>query len=166
MSQKYQDYEEKSYELDLKDKKILRLLNKDARMSLTAISKKTGIPIDTIRYRINEMKKKDIFSYAVIINPLKMGYPIFNILYLQLVGFSKEKEKELVGYVNQHPYLAYAAKTTGKYDFAIGIIAKNMKQFDVIANEVKTKFQDIIKDVDTLLIIEEYKYDYLVDLIA
>ena len=51
------------------------------------------------------------------------------------------------------------------YFWAFGIIAKNMKQFDMIANEVKTNFQGIIKDVDTMLIIEEYKYDYLVDLI-
>ena len=165
MSQKYQDYEVKSYNLDQKDKKILRLLNEDARMSLTTISKKTGIPIDTVRYRINEMQKKEIFNYAVIINPLKMGYPIFNVLYLQLVNFSEEQEKKLVSYIKNHPYLAYAAKISGKYDFAIGIIAKNMKQFDMIANEVKTRFQDIIKDVDTMLIIEEYKYDYLVDLI-
>ena len=165
MTQKYQDYDEKHIKLDEKDKQILRLLNKDARITLTKVSKKTGIPIDTIRYRINEMRKKNVFNYAVIINPLKMGYPIFNILYMQLVNFNQKNESELVSFIKSHPYLVYSAKISGKYDFAIGIIAKNMKQFDAITNEVKTKFQHIIKDIDILHIIEEYKFDYMVDLI-
>lgn len=40
-----------------------------------------------------------------------------------------------------------------------------MKQFDAITNEVKTKFQDLIKDIDIFHIIEEHKYDYMFDLI-
>lgn len=165
MVQKYHDYEVREANLDDKDKRILRLLNQNARMNLTTISKKTGIPIDTVRYRISQMQKNDVFKYAVIINPLKLGYPIFNALYLQLINFSQEEENELVAYVKSHPYLVYAAKLSGKYDFAIGLMAKNMKQFDAISNEVKSKFQHLIKDVDTLLVIEEFKYDYLVDLI-
>ena len=165
MTQKYQDFDEKPVKLDEKDKKILKLLNKDARITLTNISKKTGIPIDTIRYRITEMKRKNVFNYAVIINPLKIGYPIFNVLYLQLINLDEKNEKELVSFVKKHPYLAYSAKISGKYDFAIGIIAKNMKQFDAITNEIKTKFQHIIKDIDIFHIIEEHKYDYMIDLI-
>ncbi len=140
-------------------------MNKDARMTLTKISRKTGIAIDTIKYRINEMKRKEIFNYAIIINPLKMGYPIFNALYLELIHFTKKEEKSLSKYIESHPYLVYAGKLSGKYDFVVGIISKDMNQFDQIANEFKTKFEHIIKNVDMMLVMKEYKYDYLLDLI-
>ena len=43
--------------LDKKDKKILQALDKNARLSIANISRKTGIQRDSILYRINKMKK-------------------------------------------------------------------------------------------------------------
>lgn len=163
--QKYHEYEVDEVSLDVKDKQILEQLNLDARMSLTQVSRNTGIPIDTVRYRIQRMEDEEVFRYGVIINPLKMGYPIFNVLYLQLIHFGPEQQKSLQRHVKEHPHLVYSASTTGKYDFAVGIVAKNMNQFTAISNDFKTTFSQIIKDVDVLNIVEEYKYDYLVDLI-
>lgn len=165
MVRKYSDYEIKPFELDEKDRRILQLLNKNARISLTKISRKTGIPIDTVRYRIRQMEENEVFNYAVIINPPKMGYPLFNVLYLQLINFSAERETKLVAYVESHPHLVYASKISGKYDFAVGVVAKNMLQFDAIVNDFKTEFSSIIKDIDIFHITKEYKYDYMLDLI-
>ncbi|OIO40013.1 hypothetical protein AUJ61_02725 [Candidatus Pacearchaeota archaeon CG1_02_30_18] len=163
--QKYQDFEVEKVKLDIKDKKILKLLNKNCRITLVEISNKTGIPIDSVKYRIKRMEKNEVFSYAVILNPLKIGYPIFNTLFLQLVNFDKEQEKKLMNYVQNHPYLAYAAKIAGKYDFAISVVAKNLTQFTKIVGDFKTEFNQIVKEVDMAMVLEEYKYDYLIDLI-
>ena len=163
--QKYYEFNEKVAKLDWKDKKILEQLNKNARMSLTEISKKTGIPKDSVLYRIRRMEKNEVFRYAVILNPLKLGLPIFNAVYLQLINFDKQKEEQLIAHIKSNPYLVYSAKVVGKYDFIISIVAKNMLQFEQIFDEFKTKFNIIIKDFDVLSIIEEHKYDYLIDLI-
>lgn len=163
--QRYFEFNEKPVKLDWKDKKILEQLNVNARMSLAEISRKTGIPKDSVLYRIRRMEKEEIFRYAVIINPLKLGLPIFNAVYLQLINFGEQEEEKLVNYIKSHPHLVYSAKIVGKYDFVVGIVAKNMLQFDLIFNEFKSKFNNIIKDFDVLSIIKEYKYDYLVDLI-
>ena len=88
-------FEQKNIKLDDKDKEILRLLNTDCRMSLTDISRKTRIPIDTVKYRIERMEKEKIFHYAIVMDPLKIGYPIYDALYLNLVNFTKEEEKRL-----------------------------------------------------------------------
>ena len=53
----------------------------------------------------------------------------------------------------------------GKYDYVIAIMAKDMKEFDDVFHAFKTRFEKIIKDYDIALIIEEYKLDYLIDLI-
>src|SRR5687767_4248412 len=109
--------------LDEKDKKILEHLNKNARMPLTDIAKKTGIPIDTVRYRIERMETAGMFQYAIVMNFEKLGYPIFNEVQLQLVNLNEEWEKKLFAYVKAHPHIIYGAKVAGKYDFTIAILA-------------------------------------------
>jgi len=166
MAIKYQDYTvSKTIKLDDKDKEILRLLNTDCRMSLTDISRKTRIPIDTVKYRIERMEKEKIFHYAIVMDPLKIGYPIYDALYLNLVNFTKEQEKKLEFYTKKNKNIIYSAKTMGKYDYIIGFVAMNTRELNDLISEFKTEFQNIIKEFDTLSIIEEYKYDYMIDLI-
>jgi DNA-binding Lrp family transcriptional regulator len=152
--------------LDKKDRKILQLLDADSRMSLTKISRKTGIPIDTVRYRIERMEKEKIFKYAIVIDHHKLGYPIFNEIHLQFVNFTVAEEESVKKYLKNTPNMVYGAKVAGKYDYVIAIMAKDMKEFDDVFHAFKTKFEKIIKDYDIALIIEEYKLDYLIDLIG
>jgi len=165
MVQKYLPEKLKRIRLDEKDKKILSLLNKDARINLATVSNKTGIPVDTVKYRLKRMKEEGIFSYAVIIDPVKMGYPIFNTLLLQLVNFTQDKEDKLIKEISLNPNIAYGSKISGKYDFAISFIAKDFLEFNELVQKFKTKFQEIIKDIDMINVLEEYKYDYLIDLL-
>jgi DNA-binding Lrp family transcriptional regulator len=151
--------------LDIKDKKILELLNEDCRISLTKISRKTGIPIDTVRYRIERMEKEGIFRYAIVMDPVKIGYPIYEALYINLINFTNQEEKKLMQYTKTHKNFAYSGKALGKYDFIVGIVARDSHELQKIIQEFKTHFQHIIKEFDSLSMLEEYKYDYLLDLI-
>ena len=49
--------------LDQKDKKILSLLDHDARLTVAEISRKTGIQRDSVLYRINRMKKMRVIRF-------------------------------------------------------------------------------------------------------
>jgi DNA-binding Lrp family transcriptional regulator len=163
---KYSDLEStKAVRLDIKDKKILELLNKDCRVSLTEVSRKTGIPIDTVKYRIEKMEKAKVFRYAIILDPIKIGYPIYEALYLNLVNFTNTEEKKLMRYTKSHKNFAYSAKALGKYDFIVGILARDSYELQKIIQDFKTQFQHIIKEFDALSMLEEYKYDYVLDLI-
>ncbi len=163
---KYQEYNvERRVKLDEKDKAILKLLNEDCRMSLTQISRKTRIPIDTVKYRIEKMEREGVFEYTIVMDPLKIGYPIFDALYVNLVNFTTDEEDRLMKYTMKNKNIAYSSKTLGKYDFIIGIVAKDIHELQRVIQDFKTEFQNIIKEIDALSIIEEYKYDYLIDLI-
>ncbi len=64
----------KSIKLSEKDKKILKLLNENSRMSFTEISKKAGLERGTTRYRIFNLRKTGIikrFTIAVQNPPKK-----------------------------------------------------------------------------------------------
>ena len=93
---------------------------------------------------IERMEKEKIFHYAIVMDPLKIGYPIYDALYLNLVNFTKEQEKKLEFYTKKNKNIIYSAKTMGKYDYIIGFVAMNTRELNDLISEFKTEFQNII----------------------
>jgi len=152
--------------LDNKDKKILKVLDRNARLSISGISKKTGIPRDSVLYRIKRMQKlKVIRFFHPVLDPNTLGYPVNIFVNFVLQNLTEKNEQEFLSFLNNHPNITYVAKTTGKWDFTISIAAKNLKHFDNIIRGIRIKFPKMIKEYETASIIEEYKYDYMFDLI-
>tara|TARA_Y100000310_G_scaffold191612_1_gene191559 strand:- start:2716 stop:3207 length:492 start_codon:yes stop_codon:yes gene_type:complete len=152
--------------LDAKDKKILKMLDKDARMSIADISRKTGIQRDSVLYRIKKMQKQKVIRFFhTVLNPSILNYPIYTFVNFTLYNLTNELEKSFLSFCDSHPNIVYVAKTTGKWDVTINIAAKDLGNYDEIMREIRLKFSKIIKDYDTASIIQEYKYDYMVDLV-
>lgn len=152
--------------LDSKDKKILKVLDKNARMSVAEVSRKTGIQRDSVLYRINRMKKNKVVRFFhTTLNPTAIGFPVYTFVNFVLFNLTEDNEKKFQAFLKAHPNVVYAAKTTGKWDSTISVAAKDLKDFDRVISEIRMKFSKIIKDYETASIIEEHKYDYMVDLI-
>ena len=152
--------------LDQKDKKILSLLDKHARLSVAAISRKTGIQRDSVLYRIKRMQERNVIRFFhTVLHPNVLGYPIYTFVNFVLYNLTEESEKSLLSFLKNHPNIIYVAKTTGKWDYSINIAAKNLRHFEDIMSALRMKFSKIIKEYETASIIEEYKYDSMVALI-
>jgi len=152
--------------LDKKDKKILGILDHDGRATVSEISRKTGIPRDSVNYRLQRMiRLKFISSFHTIINPLKLGYPIFSYVDFVFHNIDEKRENEFYKHLLNHKNVVYVAKTTGKWDCTIAVCAKDLEHFDEILRQIRRNFSDIIKEFDSASIIKEYKYDSMVELI-
>ncbi len=88
--------------IDESDKKILKLLNEDARLSYRKISQKTGLSVGTVISRIREMEKKGIIrGYGAVLDPEKVGYDIAAIIEITIAkGKLLEVEKNIAGKKN------------------------------------------------------------------
>src|SRR3989338_9630841 len=149
----------KQEKLDAKDKKILEQLQKNARQSIAQIAKKTLLPRDVVVYRIKKLEQsKVIRAHHTLLNPQKLGYPLYVYVLFACYNLKPEEEKRFLNYVTQHANIIYVAKNSGKYDFSVGICAIDYQQFDNILREIRQKFADTIKDIETIPTIQEYKY--------
>lgn len=152
--------------LDKKDKKILEQLQKNARQTISEIARKTRFPIDVVKYRIKKLEKTGVIKFHhTSLNPIKLGYPLYAYIVFSLYNLKPEEEKSLISYLKLHPKIVYVSKNSGRWDFVIGICAKNYKDLDEIIRQIRAKFIDSIKDFEVIPVIEEYKYDWMVDLI-
>ena len=152
--------------LDKKDKKILEILNDNARLTIAKISRKTGIQRDSVLYRINKLKDSSVIRFFhSVLNPVVLGFPVHTFVNFSLYNLNKENEKKFLSFLKFQKNVIYVAKTTGKWDVVIAIAARDLRQFDDIMTEIRMKFSKIIKEYDSSSIIQEYKYDDMTGLI-
>jgi DNA-binding Lrp family transcriptional regulator len=152
--------------LDQNDKKILEVLQKEARLPVTKIAKKVRMPVDSVKYRIQRLEKLGVirFYHAVINFPL-LGNPMYTYTPFSLFAMSEKDEEIFINHLISHPNITWVSKTTGKWDFIIATCTKDFKQYDEIIRAIRFKFNKHIKDFETVSTIEEYKFDMMYDLI-
>lgn len=156
----------KPHKFDSYDKKIMQVLNEDARQSLADMSKKVGLSRDAIRNRINKLiKDKVITNFKPILNPPTMGFPIINYVFIALHNPSKEQEDKFIEYMKAQKNITYIASLIGKWDFIIDIMAENPGKFNEILKKLRQNFSELIKDYEIYGVLEEYKYEEIAGLL-
>jgi Lrp/AsnC family transcriptional regulator for asnA, asnC and gidA len=152
--------QERRMKLDMKDKKILSLLSKNARTPHTIIAKSVGLSRDSISYRIKNLVKNQIVQgYRTVINANKLGYEAYH-LFVQLSPPGKEAEKMLVEKFKSYPFTRTVLRFSGKYDYEFAIIAKNIREFDKNLRTILEDCTEYLQDYEVLIITDYYTENF------
>jgi DNA-binding Lrp family transcriptional regulator len=134
------------YKLDLKDKKLLYELDLNSRQSLGAIGKKIGLSKNSVKYRIDNLKKVGIIKqFHTVVDISKLGYIGFR-LYLNLRNTTSEKEKEIIEFLSKKDIVTWLVSIDGKYDLGALILTKTIKEMDELWNELNQKYNNFLEE--------------------
>jgi len=137
--------------LDLKDKKILTLLDEDARLSNSQIAKKVGLSKPAVEYRLKRFEKnKLIFQYYAVIDFTKLGYSQYKI-YFKFQDTTLEDEQKIIDYWNKDKNSVWVAQIRGRWDLAISIIANSNFEFGKVLSKFMNLNSKFILEKDVLL---------------
>lgn len=147
-------------ETDNTEKEIIRILAGDARISIIDIMKKLNLTRDTVTYRLKKLKKEGIvLCYRALIDLEKIDYHLYKLI-LRLHNFSKEEETRLVTYCKTIPEIGQYLRLVGNWDAEIEFEIESEEKLYKTINEIRNKFDKIIKDYEVLHLVEEYKMNY------
>ncbi len=106
--------------VDELDRKIISILQKDARLSYREIAKKVGVAVGTVYNRIKRLEEEGIIlGFAPKLDYTKLGYDLTTIIGVKAQGKRiVDIEKEIA----KDPHVACVYDVTGEYD--IIVIAK------------------------------------------
>ena len=150
------------YSLDTKDKKILRLLEKNARESASVIGRTVGLKPDVVQYRLNRLEEhKIIQGYLGYINFHKIGVMDYGI-YLNTSFLDKTKEEQALSFLKNHPSTTFIAKTGGEYNLLVGILAKDPIELNKLIKELITPLSQE-QEIVIRLSLQIFHRDYLTD---
>lgn len=142
---------DKEIKLDLKDKKILTLLDEDARLSNSQIAKKIGLSKPAVEYRLRRFEKNHIiFQYYTIVDFTKLGYSQYKI-YFKFQNTALEDEQKIISHWNKSNSSVWVAQIRGKWDLAVSVLAKSNFEFGKVLSEFMNKFSKFILEKDVLL---------------
>jgi len=151
--------------LDLKDKKILHELDKNARISFSEIAKRIRLSKNSVINRIKELEKEEIIlGYNTLININSLGYTTYDI-YLKFKNTNYEKEKEIINKAIQNKGIWLVAKVEGNINLSLLISTKTPEEFDIVWNRFYEEIKPYV-ELNRIAILLEYHHfqrKYLLD---
>ena len=148
--------------LDEVDKRILNILNQNARISLTDLARKINFSVDGIRKRMLKFEKNGvIYRYIAIPNYNLLNFPISATVLIKTKSVDEGRLAEFVMYLKKHKRITYLLTLTGDSDFSVTVIARDMQDFETFSKETRTKFPDVIDKWNPNIIAKDLKIEEL-----
>ena len=122
------------YEIDNLDRKILRLLQKDARMPYLEIARKLIVSGGTIHQRMSKMIDQGIVKSTVLqLDQAKLGLDVTVILGIHLK--SAKKLTSVLKTLKSFPEVIEAHYTTGNFALLIKLCVPSIKDYHIFLTE-------------------------------
>lgn len=151
--------------LDLKDRKILFELDRDARQSNSEIAKKVRLNKNTVNYKINRLvEEKVILGYYSTIDSARLGYFSFRV-YLRFFNITPEREEEMIKWLKENKHVGVVSRIETIYDLGFMAWVKNVYDFDELWLEFKKKFRKYFWDEQVYVFtrVSHFKRKYLLE---
>ena len=121
--------------MDATDQKLLTLLRRNGRRSISDLGHELGASRATVRARIERMEKRgDIVGYTVVLRADAITMPVRGITLVQLEGRAADRVVEVLG---GFPEIAAVHTTNGKWDLVVEIGAESLSDLDVALRRIR-----------------------------
>ncbi|MFC1722975.1 Lrp/AsnC family transcriptional regulator [Nanoarchaeota archaeon] len=148
-------------ELDKKDFQILLLISQNARMQDVDIADRLDLSRKVVSYRIKKMiQQKIIYGFKPFLNGDLLDFKTYKI-FLTIQSLTKEKEKALIAYLNQHPNVIEVVYCMGNWELELDVESPSIEVNHNLIRDLRNRFTDVIRESESMLIFKSYKYDYL-----
>ena len=118
------------------DRKILKLLQENARTSLKTIAEKTFLSSPAVSSRIERMEREGIIlGYEAQVDPIKLGYHILAFITLNVLPEDKPK---FYAYANGVPNILECSCVTGEYSMLMKVAFPSTRELDIFVGQLQT----------------------------
>ena len=138
--------------LNKKDLLIISNLRRNARETLTNMSKTTHIPISTIYDKLKFHEGGLIKKHTCLLDYNKLGYTTRANVLLRV---DKSTRDELKDFLIKHTNVNSVSKINNNYDFMVEMIFREIREMEDFLEKLDDKFK--IKSKQVFYIIEDLK---------
>ena len=133
---------EKSYKIDLKDRKILYELDLNCRQSNAQIGKKVRLGRDVVAYRIKKLEDEGVIkNFFTDIDTFRLGYNVFRI-YINFQYVTQKIKEEIIKYFVDYKDSWVVVTIKGEIDLDVVIWVKDIYDFCQFWEKTLDKYED------------------------
>ncbi len=139
--------------LDKTEREVIKLLQRDGRMSFVDMAKEIGVTEGTIRRKFNRLMEEQILKIAAVANPFVIGFHTPAIIGLNVETSKLEKVVEQLCGLDK---VRYVSTTTGIFDIVIECHFSSNQELYRFIVEGLGRIEGIT-DTNTSLVLHVYK---------
>lgn len=145
------------FKLDEIDRNILRILQKDGRITNSQLSKDIGLsPAPTLE-RVKKLEQAGyIASYHAVLNKEMMGIGVTTFVQVSLKQHNKQTIDKFVDAINKLDEVVECHHTTGSCDFILKVVSADIAAYQKLMLEEITNIETVA-DMQSMVILSTFK---------
>jgi len=145
-------------ELDGVDRRIIRILLRDARMKIVDIAKNAGTSVDVVRGRMGRLEKSGVIArYTIEVDNEKIGREFFKA-FLYFDGMRREDELRLLSFAEQDPDVVFLVRHVFPWDVEIETFVEGYKEYNQLVGRVRKLFPHSLRNVETAVFSQDHYF--------
>ena len=143
--------------MDILDKRLVQLLEKDARQSSNDLAKELNASPATVRRRIANLTKNNVIRFVAVVDPEKVGFPLAAIFSFRV---DLEKLDLAIQALKSRPEIRWLSTNTGPSNI---VAVAQFTSTNELAHFTKNQVSKIegLKHFETSIILKREKAHYV-----
>jgi Lrp/AsnC family leucine-responsive transcriptional regulator len=130
--------------LDELDRKILALVQQDARRAAEAIGAQIGLSASAVQRRIARLREEAVITAEVaIVDPKSVGHSLTLIVDIEVERERPELMAVLKRWIAGEPAIQEAWYVTGDGDFVLIVTARDVEDYDALMQKLVTENSNV-----------------------
>lgn len=143
--------------LNESDRKILDLLQTDARISNQDLAEQAAMSASACWRRVRTLEEEGIISgYAALVDPARAGLGFSAILHVSLTRHESEHVEQFIAAVMRRPEIVECFATTGETDYHLRVICADKEAYNAFLDNFLFKLPGLAH-VRTNLVLKDIK---------
>ena len=144
--------------MDSVDRKLLKMLNEDARVSLRKMGREVGLSTSGVRRRIKRIERSGLIKkYSAVVDPRKFG---LGVMAFVSIDADSRGMRDLIRSLSRCHQVCELHRTTGGHGLIVKVRANDMESLNKFIDEHIQSF-DSVKGVRTTVAMETIKESLL-----
>ena len=149
--------------IDVIDEKLLEVLQENARISISELSKRINLSLSAVSERVKKLEASGVIKqYTTILDSVEMEKNIIAIVMFSVTG--DPKTQEILKYVESNDAIMTCSRVTGMCDYLVKICAKNQSILQATLDEIK-KLRGV-SQFYSMILLDDLKVRYSVPPVA
>ena len=151
-------------ELSATDRRILRALQEDGRMTVQAIAERVGLSASPCLRRIRQMEDSGVISaYSAVVDQARVGLPVSVFI---LIKLERQRATELDRFakaISAWLEVMECYLMTGQHDFLVRVVCADLSTYETFLRNRLTQVEGV-KSIESSFALGQVKYSRVLPL--
>lgn len=143
--------------IDAFDRKILALLQADARLTNNDLSERVNLSASQCSRRRQRLEEAGLIrGYRAVLDRDRLGFPLVNIISVTLATHNRDNARRFAELLARLPEVLEAHALTGEMDYFVKVVTPDLKSLAEFVNDVLLPHESV-QHVKTSIVLQTLK---------